>query len=307
MATTFVTSVITIVTPFLAQAGYGWIFASRIVMGFCHGVTFPLLQGCWSVWAPPMETSNLIAIYTAGNSVGTCLIFPLGGLLAGSSLGWQSIFYFTGGSGILWCICWAFLVYDSPSQHPRISQEEKVTPFLAQAGYGWIFASRIVMGFCHGVTFPLLQGCWSVWAPPMETSNLIAIYTAGNSVGTCLIFPLGGLLAGSSLGWQSIFYFTGGSGILWCICWAFLVYDSPSQHPRISQEEKVYIESSIQAQQQHTKSSLGNEKEETKAIPWKAMLTSKVVWSVAIAHLASNWGVYQMNSLLPTYLNDVLQ
>ena len=182
-----------------------------------------------------------------------------------------------------------------------------VTPFLAQAGYGWIFASRIVMGFCHGVTFPLLQGCWSVWAPPMETSNLIAIYTAGNSVGTCLIFPLGGLLAGSSLGWQSIFYFTGGSGILWCICWAFLVYDSPSQHPRISQEEKMYIESSIEVQQQHAKSSLGNEELDNKAVPWKAMLTSKVVWSVAIAHLASNWGVYQMNSLLPTYLNDVLQ
>ena len=182
-----------------------------------------------------------------------------------------------------------------------------VTPFLAQAGYGWIFASRIVMGFCHGVTFPLLQGCWSVWAPPMETSNLIAIYTAGNSVGTCLIFPLGGLLAGSSLGWQSIFYFTGGSGILWCICWAFLVYDSPSQHPRISQEEKMYIESSIEVQQQHAKSSLGNEEFDNKAVPWKAMLTSKVVWSVAIAHLASNWGVYQMNSLLPTYLNDVLQ
>ena len=182
-----------------------------------------------------------------------------------------------------------------------------VTPFLAQAGYGWIFASRIVMGFCHGVTFPLLQGCWSVWAPPMETSNLIAIYTAGNSVGTCLIFPLGGLLAGSSLGWQSIFYFTGGSGILWCICWAFLVYDSPSQHPRISPEEKMYIESSIEVQQQHAKSSLGNEELDNKAVPWKAMLTSKVVWSVAIAHLASNWGVYQMNSLLPTYLNDVLQ
>ena len=36
------------------------------------------------------------------------------------------------------------------------------------------------------------------------------------------------------------------------------------------------------------------------------MLTSKVVWSVAVGHLASNWAVYQMNQLLPTYLNDVL-
>ena len=36
LATTFVTSVITILTPLLAQAGYGWIFASRIIMGFCR-------------------------------------------------------------------------------------------------------------------------------------------------------------------------------------------------------------------------------------------------------------------------------
>ena len=174
-----------------------------------------------------------------------------------------------------------------------------LTPFLADAGFAWIFASRILIGFCHGVTFPLLQGCWSLWGPPLETSNLISIYTAGNSVGTCLIFPLGGLLAGSNLGWQSIFYFTGGSGILWCILWTFLVYDSPAKHPRISKEEQVYIESSIAEQLKSI--------EKPKSIPWKGMLTSKVVWSVAIAHLASNWGVYQMNSLLPTYLHDVLQ
>ena len=36
------------------------------------------------------------------------------------------------------------------------------------------------------------------------------------------------------------------------------------------------------------------------------MLTSKVIWAVALSHLASNWAVYQMNQLLPTYLSDVL-
>ena len=108
----------------------------------------------------------------------------------------------------------------------------KATPFLADAGYGWIFAARIIIGLFHGVTFPLLQGCWSVWGPPLERSNLIAIYIAGNSVGTCLIFPLGGMIAGSDLGWRAIFYFTGGAGIIWCMFWLFLVYDSPAKHPR---------------------------------------------------------------------------
>ena len=73
----------------------------------------------WSVWGPPLERSQLIAIYVAGNSVGTCLIFPLGGILADSEWGWRSIFYVTGGCGVLWSIFWVFLAFDSPSKHPR--------------------------------------------------------------------------------------------------------------------------------------------------------------------------------------------
>ena len=33
----------------------------------------------------------------------------------------RSIFYVTGASSLLWCIAWQFLVYDTPSKHPRIS------------------------------------------------------------------------------------------------------------------------------------------------------------------------------------------
>ena len=122
---------------------------------------------------------------------------------------------------------------------------------------------------------------------------------AGNSVGTCLILPLGGLLAGSAWGWRSIFYLTGASGLIWCILWLFLVYDSPKKHPRITNAEKKYIEQSIEDYQ----STLSL----PKTVPWKGILSSKAVWSVTLAHLASNWGVNQLNTLLPTYLNDVLK
>ncbi len=113
-----IAAIITPVTPVLANAGYIWIFVARVVIGLLHGVTFPLMHGAWSAWAPPLERSNLVSIYVNGNSVGTCLIFPIGGLLAGS-LGWESVFYFTGGCGVLWSIAWYFLVFDTPAQHPR--------------------------------------------------------------------------------------------------------------------------------------------------------------------------------------------
>ena len=38
---------------------------------------------------------------------------------------------------------------------------------------------------------------------------------------------------------------TGTAGILWFFAWIFLAYSSPATHPRISREEREYIESSI--------------------------------------------------------------
>lgn len=38
---------------------------------------------------------------------------------------------------------------------------------------------------------------------------------------------------------------SGALGVIWFILWALLAHDSPSKHPRISREEKEYIEKSI--------------------------------------------------------------
>ena len=39
--------------------------------------------------------------------------------------------------------------------------------------------------------------------------------------------------------------FTGAVGILWGIAWWFISSEKPATHPTISEEEKIYIESSI--------------------------------------------------------------
>ena len=46
---------------------------------------------------------------------------PLSGLLA-DELGWEWVFYVFGILGIVWFVFWVFLVFDSPEQHPRISE-----------------------------------------------------------------------------------------------------------------------------------------------------------------------------------------
>ena len=48
-------------------------------------------------------------------------------------------------------------------------------------------------------------------------------------------------------GWPGMFYVGGGSCLLFCVLWMFLVYDSPAEHPRISAREREYVERNIAA------------------------------------------------------------
>ena len=172
-----------------------------------------------------------------------------------------------------------------------------ITPQMAWTGYVWMFATRILVGFCHGVTFPAMHGLIGIWSPPSERSRLVSIYISGASVGTCILFPIGGLII-SQFGWPFLFYFTGVVSFFWSILWFCLAYDSPQKHPWMTQEERDLIENSLKEDMA---------KNEARNVPWRSILTSKPVWAVAAGHLASNWGNYQLNSLLPTYLATVLQ
>lgn len=53
-----------------------------------------------------------------------------------------------------------------------------------------------------------------------------------------------GLIA-ETIGWEYVFHATSLIGIIWFILWQYLVYDTPYEHPRISESEKRYIKSSL--------------------------------------------------------------
>lgn len=49
-----------------------------------------------------------------------------------------------------------------------------------------------------------------------------------------------------SVGHQCCFVVCSGAvGLVWFILWAFFVFDSPNTHPRISEQERLYITSSL--------------------------------------------------------------
>ena len=59
-----------------------------------------------------------------------------------------------------------------------------------------------------------------------------------------IILALGGFLCDMKSvdgGWPTLFYLTGGISVLFCILWWFCIFDSPSDHPRISKQELDFI------------------------------------------------------------------
>lgn len=78
--------------------------------------------------------------------------------------------------------------------------------------------------------------------------------------------------------------------------WHFLVYDSPQQHPRISDDEKNYILDNITG---------SVEDEEKTQIPWRSIILSRPVWVTIAAHWGTAWGFFTLMTQAPTYFNFI--
>ncbi|XP_078595018.1 sialin-like isoform X2 [Branchiostoma floridae x Branchiostoma japonicum] len=169
-----------------------------------------------------------------------------------------------------------------------------LTPVAARVDFWFLFFVRFFMGFFQGVIFPAHHGMWGKWAPPLERSRLLSITCTGTNVGTVIALALSGYIT-DQIGWPWVFYITGIVALVWFVAWMLLVHDSPAEHPRISEEEREYIESSI-----------GTNVQEDIPVPWLEFAKSRVVWCLLIGHFCNNWGNYTMLTNLPNYMATIL-
>ncbi|KAG8297449.1 hypothetical protein J6590_036239 [Homalodisca vitripennis] len=119
-----------------------------------------------------------------------------------------------------------------------------------------------------------------------------------SSLGAGITLPVCGFLI-ANFGWESVFYVTGIVGFVWSVVWFLVVFDHPSDHPRISPEERQYIESAIGST--GTSSS-----HKALQVPWKDLLSSPPVWAIIITHGASVFGYFTVVNQLPTFMKYIL-
>ena len=171
-----------------------------------------------------------------------------------------------------------------------------VTPLLAKSHTWLLVTARVLSGLSEGVSYPSIHAIWSRWAPPLEQSRITAFAFSGMYMGTVICMPLSGVLA-QYVNWEAIFYVFGLLALVWCFLWWFCVEDSPEQDRKITEQELEYLHATI---------GLTDRQMTDAPPPWRAMLTSKPVWAIIIAHFTENWGFYTLLTSLPMFLRDVL-
>ncbi|XP_040183571.1 vesicular glutamate transporter 1 [Rana temporaria] len=171
-------------------------------------------------------------------------------------------------------------------------------PSAARVHFGCVIFVRILQGLVEGVTYPACHGIWSKWAPPLERSRLATTAFCGSYAGAVVAMPLAGVLV-QYTGWSSVFYVYGSFGIFWYMFWILVSYESPAEHPTISEEEQRYIEESI-----GESTGFMNPLVKFKA-PWRKFFTSMPVYAIIVANFCRSWTFYLLLISQPAYFEEV--
>lgn len=166
-------------------------------------------------------------------------------------------------------------------------------PIASYFSLDLLLALRVLQGLISGFAWPAMHTMTASWIPPNERSFFVTAYL-GSSFGVFLNYPLFGSIISWSC-WENVFHFCGIFGTLWYVAWLYFVYDKPASHPRISHEEREYIETS-----------LGTTTNKVKApTPWKPIFTSKIVWCLVLSQWGGIWGLFTLMTQAPTYLKYI--
>ena len=168
-------------------------------------------------------------------------------------------------------------------------------PMAARYDVSALIGLRVLQGIFEGVTFPSLHAMTARWIPPFSRNSFIARSYFGSTFGVIFTFPLCGTLV-PSYGWECPFYVIGGITLVWFIAWCVFVYDTPDKHPRISKEERDYINNELRK--------VVNS-EDTVNIPWKSIAKSVPFWGLMITDSANTWGMFTLLTNTPTYMKSV--
>ncbi|XP_063222063.1 sialin-like isoform X2 [Bacillus rossius redtenbacheri] len=169
-----------------------------------------------------------------------------------------------------------------------------LTPVLARWSVYSLIVARVLLGLVAGCGLPASGQLESSWFPPEERQSLSGIIVSAIHIGSIVSSSVTGVLI-ETHGWEFVFYLYGGINTLSLILWMVFVYDTPQNHPFISQEEKNYIAAKV-----------NKITDEKLPVPWIQIAKSPPVWAFLSMSVSITWLSFMFMTELPTYLKRML-
>lgn len=149
-----------------------------------------------------------------------------------------------------------------------------LTPLAAMISLPALYMARIAMGLGEAATFPAAYYLGARWYPRAERSRFVAVLLSGVPMGTLFALLTTGWIV-TQWGWPAAFYLFGAFGLIAAALWFALVWDSPAQHPRISDAERAAL------------ADADDKRGASGPTPWRTLLTKPAVWALAGSWLDS--------------------
>lgn len=174
------------------------------------------------------------------------------------------------------------------------------TALHAFASGAWSFAIfRSILGVAEAGNWPGAAKGNAEWFPSHERAFAQGLFNSGAAIGGIIAIPAIAFMT-IYFSWQMIFIVVGLIGLLWLLPWFLIVKAPPQFHPNISEEEKQYILSGQET---------NNEKDEVDTDGYNPstaqLLGHKESWGVIVASAAIDpiWWLFIV--WIPIYLNGV--
>ncbi|GAB0086051.1 sialin [Sergentomyia squamirostris] len=170
-----------------------------------------------------------------------------------------------------------------------------LSPLAATGGFATMYAARFITGILSGPLYPCFHNLISRWAPPDEKGKYVASLQGG-TLGTIFTWQMIGFLV-EVVGWPwGGFYIPAIITIVGTVIWLYLTADRPDTHPRITSEERTYIENSLG-------DTVTNEK---RVPPYLKVFRSVPFLSLMVLHYGNLWGLYFLLTATPKFMSEIL-
>lgn len=169
------------------------------------------------------------------------------------------------------------------------------------AGFGMLYAARILLGVAEGPNFPALNRAVADWLSSREraialSNSLVAVPLAlaiGAPIVTQLIIHLG---------WRGMFLVLMGLGALWLPLWWFFFKDFPEQSPHVNAAELAHIRESVK-REVDTKALQGRRSHGLKL--WRFLLSNPTLLANDWAFFVFGYYLFFFMTWLPSYFEQV--